>query len=220
MVAHWRPSAVQDKVEDKVSGPAQSTMMTSKPTPSPAPRRPRFLWRGLLIVLPALAMAVFGFLSLRQDRLLVRHQAAEQAEKIAEELVRAILPAGFTLNLHLPDPPAPPILSPQNDPVFGAAIHGIIAMLFDETGQLVFPQPPRWPLPEPLELDRLDPDQLELWTTARRELFRERRPGSGQVTVRSIPRAPAARTLRGAGPLSSVRVGIAHGAARSSDRTP
>jgi len=146
-------------------------MMTSKPTPSPAPSRPRFLWRGLLIVLPALAMAAFGFLSLRQDRLLVRHQAAEQAEKIAEELVRTILPAAFTLNLHLPDPPAPPILSPQNDPVLGAAIPGIIAMLFDETGQLVFPRPTRWPLPESLELDRLDPDQFELWTTARRELF-------------------------------------------------
>ena len=146
-------------------------MMTSQPTPSPAPKRPRFLWRGLLIVLPALAMAVFGFLSLRQDRLLVRHQAAEQAEKIAEDLVRSILPAAFTLNLQMPGPPAPSIFAPQNDPVLGAAIQGIIAMLFDGRGQPVFPQPPRWPLPEPLELDRLGPDQLNLWTTARRELF-------------------------------------------------
>ncbi len=168
--------------------------MTRKPMPSPAPSRPRFLWRGLLIVLPALAMAAFGFVSLRQDRLLVRHQAAEQAEKIAEELVQSILPAGFTLNLQMPDPPAPPILSPQNDPVLGAAIHGIIAMLFDETGQLVFPQPPHWPLPEPLELDRLDPEQLELWTTARRELFANGDPAVARLQFEAfLERRPPER---------------------------
>ena len=59
--------------------------MTGKGTPPVAGKQQRFLWRGLLIVLPALAMAGFGFVSLRQDRLLVRHQAAEQAEKDALE---------------------------------------------------------------------------------------------------------------------------------------
>ena len=146
-------------------------MMTGKGTSPLARKQQRFLWRGLLIVLPALAMAGFGFVSLRQDRLLVRHQAAEQAEKIAAELVQHVLPAAFTLDLRMPGPPAPSIFAPQDDPVLGAAIDGIIAMLLDDTGQLAFPLPPRWPMPEPLELDRLDPDQLHLWTAARRELF-------------------------------------------------
>ncbi|MCL4178794.1 MAG: HAMP domain-containing histidine kinase [Verrucomicrobia bacterium] len=146
-------------------------MMTGKGTPPVAGKQQRFLWRGLLIVLPALAMAGFGFVSLRQDRLLVRHQAAEQAEKIVAELVQHVLPAAFTLDLRMPGPPAPSIFAPQDDPVLGAAIDGIIAMLLDDAGQLAFPLPPRWPMPEPLELDRLDSDQLHLWTAARHELF-------------------------------------------------
>ena len=39
-----------------------------------------FLWQGLLIVLPVLVLAAVGLFSLRQDKLLVQHEAAERAQ--------------------------------------------------------------------------------------------------------------------------------------------
>jgi signal transduction histidine kinase len=132
-----------------------------------APKRPRFLWRGLLIVLPALAMAGFGFVSLRQDRLLARHQAAEEADKLALELIELILPAALRLDIGLPA-----LARPQDDPIMAARQDGLIVALLDDTGDLVHPPPFRWPIPEPLEFDMLSAEQLDRWETARRELFR------------------------------------------------
>ncbi len=42
-------------------------------------RQPRFLWRGLLIVVPVAVLAAFGMLSLRQDRRLVEGEVRERA---------------------------------------------------------------------------------------------------------------------------------------------
>src|SRR6266567_2324917 len=53
-------------------------------------RKPSFLWQALLIVVPVAVLAVFGFLSLRQDRLLAQREAAERAQTIADELVPKI----------------------------------------------------------------------------------------------------------------------------------
>src|SRR5947208_16014030 len=53
-------------------------------------RKPTFLWQALLIVLPVAVLAVFGFLSLRQDRLLAQREAAERAQIIADDLVPKI----------------------------------------------------------------------------------------------------------------------------------
>ena len=47
-------------------------------------RQPRFLWQGLLIMLPVAVLAAVGLLALRQDRQLVRHEAAERAQALAE----------------------------------------------------------------------------------------------------------------------------------------
>src|SRR5438128_407152 len=59
--------------------------------PRPArKRKPTFLWQALLIVLPVAVLAVFGFFSLRQDRLLAQREAAERAQTIADELAPKI----------------------------------------------------------------------------------------------------------------------------------
>src|SRR5262250_2639019 len=46
----------------------------------------RFFWQGLLILLPVLALAVAGFLSLRQDRILARHEAVDKAQAAADQI--------------------------------------------------------------------------------------------------------------------------------------
>ena len=50
-------------------------------------RKPAFLWQALLIVLPVAALVVFGFFSLRQDRILAQHEAADRAQPIADDLL-------------------------------------------------------------------------------------------------------------------------------------
>src|ERR1043166_2492226 len=49
--------------------------------------RPTFFWQGVLIVLPVVGLAGAGFMSLRQDRILAQHDAAEKAQALAEEVV-------------------------------------------------------------------------------------------------------------------------------------
>jgi signal transduction histidine kinase len=93
-----------------------------KPKPQ---QRPVFFWRGLLIVLPVVVLAAVGFVSLRQDRRLVEHEAIERAQDLADGLVPGLwhtlmiareseLPA-FTIGtageVSFP-PPLPPVLSP------------------------------------------------------------------------------------------------------------
>jgi signal transduction histidine kinase len=151
-------------------------MSGMQPTRVSAPKRPRFLWRGLLIVLPALAMAGFGFVSLRQDRLLARHQAAEEADKLAVELVELILPAALRLDIGLPAS-----ARPQDDPILAAQQDGLIVALLDDTGGLVHPPPFRWPKAAPLEFDMLSGEQLDRWETARRELFQGDDPSVAQA---------------------------------------
>ena len=53
-------------------------------------RKPTFFWQGLLIVLPIVVLAAVGFFSLRQDKLLARHDAAERAQTVADDLVPKI----------------------------------------------------------------------------------------------------------------------------------
>jgi signal transduction histidine kinase len=130
------------------------------------------LWRGLLIVLPALVMALFGFVSLRQDRLLVRHQAAEEAAALATHLVESYLPSALTMGLGQPpafdfEAPTPPF----HDPVLLAAQHEIVAVLSDVRGVMIYPPPLRWPSPEPLVLSELAEELRPAWTKACRGLW-------------------------------------------------
>jgi signal transduction histidine kinase len=147
-------------------------MISGKPARRLAGKRPRFLWRGLLIVLPALVMALFGFVSLRQDRLLVRHQAAEEAEQLAADLVRLKLPAALRLQLEFPRTPVvDDDLTPIDDPVLVASREGIVVCLLDDQGALRYPPAFRWPAPNPLVASELTDEFRPRWTTARREFF-------------------------------------------------
>ena len=88
-------------------------------------QRPVFLWRGLLIILPVVVLAAAGFVSLRQDRRLVEHEAIERAQDLADGLVPGLwhtlmiareseLPAftiGASGDTSFP-PSFPPVLSP------------------------------------------------------------------------------------------------------------
>jgi len=49
-------------------------------------QKPRFVWQALLILLPVMVLAAFGFVSLRQDKRLAQQEAVERAQAIAEQL--------------------------------------------------------------------------------------------------------------------------------------
>jgi TolA-binding protein len=108
-------------------------------------RKPTFLWQAVLILLPVLLLAVVGFFSLRQDRLLVQHEAAERAQTLAGNLV-ALVWGELT-----------------------AKGQGFESRAFkvDSTGQLVFP-PASAPVPDPQSFKSapLNPRQKDLWLAA------------------------------------------------------
>src|SRR5260370_23171934 len=52
--------------------------------------QPAFVGQALLILLPLLVLAVVSALSLRQDRILAEHEAAERAQAIADEILPKI----------------------------------------------------------------------------------------------------------------------------------
>lgn len=91
---------------------------------APPRRRPRFLWQGLLIVLPAILLAAFGLFSLRQDRLLAQHEAVEQAKAIATALAHVQLPQAFqaeSLALDAVTNPQTYRKRPEEDPILSLA---------------------------------------------------------------------------------------------------
>ena len=49
--------------------------------------KPTFLWQALLIVLPIIVLAIVGFFSLRQDKLLAQQEARERAQAIDRRFV-------------------------------------------------------------------------------------------------------------------------------------
>lgn len=132
--------------------------------------QPRFLWQGLLIVLPAAALTAFGILALRQDEQLIQQQAMEEARALAE---RAKQTPGFLAVA----PPAPEGIrhihpgsrSPDEDSIFAYAgqSHGWALCWLMNNGELLYPLP-RSALPQMAR--SLAPDSL---TAAQRELWRK-----------------------------------------------
>src|SRR5439155_25948684 len=51
---------------------------------------PAFVWQATLILLPVVVLAVFGLLSLRQDKILAQLEATERAQVIADDLAPKI----------------------------------------------------------------------------------------------------------------------------------
>jgi len=56
----------------------------------PGPRKPSFLWQGILILLPVVVLTVVGLYSLRQDRLLAEQDAKELGATTALRLAQAV----------------------------------------------------------------------------------------------------------------------------------
>jgi signal transduction histidine kinase len=113
---------------------------------SHTPRKPAFFWQGMLILLPVVVLAIIGVISLRQDKILAQHDAAERAQAIADDLAAKIW-NGLTAK-----EPSP--LNPSNGPAFEV----------DPAGQLIFPPAVApVPVPKPFNLAELNPEQTRLW---------------------------------------------------------
>src|SRR5512143_916187 len=107
-------------------------------------RKPLFLRQGLLILLPVAVLAVVGLYSLRQDRALARHDAADRAQALADVLAQKL----WTSLTALKEP--------------AHLDHN--AFQVDAAGKLVFPRPIRQgPLAGGLEPAALNADQSRLW---------------------------------------------------------
>lgn len=138
--------------------PNHSLQNHDKPSPDPglvlliigmnraANKKPTFLWQGLLIVAPVLLLAAIGALSAWRDKTLARHEAADRAQTIAEELLPKISAA---------------LLTPQAGQGFEFGV--------DSSGQLVFPVPySDVPMPHPLVVSTLSQIQADLWRAAQK----------------------------------------------------
>jgi signal transduction histidine kinase/tetratricopeptide (TPR) repeat protein len=112
-----------------------------------ANRKPAFWWQALLILLPVAVLAAAGFLSLRQDKVLAQHEAAERAQAIAEELVPKLWQGLAELN--------------------ATQRNGLPAFEVADDGRLIFP-PPYEPVPVPaaFNLAGLTGEQAQLWFLA------------------------------------------------------
>jgi signal transduction histidine kinase len=105
-------------------------------------RKRGFFWQGLLIVLPLVILANLGVFSLRQDRTLVRHEATERAQSIAQDLAERIW------NVHLLPKPA-------------------VILHVDQQGNLLYPRPVQPLRPQVYDPAALTSPQKNLWEKIR-----------------------------------------------------
>jgi hypothetical protein len=111
---------------------------------TPRQHPPRFFWQGVLILLPVVALAAAGLVSLWQDKALAQHEARERAQAHADDI------AGVLWS-RLTDRAA---LDEFKDHTFR----------LDASGQLVFPPPAAGlPAPRPFDSPSLDDRQAKLW---------------------------------------------------------
>src|SRR5829696_4417882 len=108
------------------------------------PRKSRnaLAWQAAVILLPVIALAALGAFYLRQDRLLVRHEAEERARILAQEIAEKLW-RGLTNS---------------------AGVAEEYALSIDADGKLLFPPPyEQAPAPQPLDLSKLTSEQTALW---------------------------------------------------------
>src|SRR5690348_12959233 len=127
-------------------------------------RRPTFWWQAALLLLPVGVLAVVGFLSLRQDKLLARQEAVQRADSLVQELASQIW-------LELTRP------APDNPHQFKV----------NQAAQLVFP-PPFDPNPTPhiLAPSALSPAGLRLWQAAQQTEAAGREPAQAITAYRDF----------------------------------
>jgi len=107
-------------------------------------RKATFFWQAVLILLPVAVLTAIGWASLRQDRILAEHDAREQAQALADQLVPTMW-TQFTA-------------SPGNES------SNEVVLRLDASGALVFPPPcDPAPVPAPLAATELAPEQAGLW---------------------------------------------------------
>src|SRR6266478_3909684 len=110
-------------------------------------QQPAFFGQALLILLPLAVLAAVSAFSLRQDRILAEHEAAERSQSIADDLLPKIW-SEVTATNHLG----------------GAETY---AFTVDAEGHLLSPPPlAPVPVPCPLDLASLTPAQRQAWQTA------------------------------------------------------
>src|SRR5690349_10385647 len=111
--------------------------------------KPSFLWQAVLITLPVVILAVLGFVSLRQDRLLARQEATERARALAETLAPRLWTELSLFN--------------------GKEVPAGRSFQVNSAGELVFPRtsPPMPPEPA-LNRKDLNRTQAGLWVEAQR----------------------------------------------------
>lgn len=106
-------------------------------------------WQAGLIILPVLLLAGLGAYYLRQDRILVRHEAEERARALATDITTKLWDA-------------------LRDPESRAATN---AFQVDARGTLIFPPPfERTPAPQPLDVSQLTPKQASIWQDYRADV--------------------------------------------------
>jgi signal transduction histidine kinase len=122
--------------------------MAQRHEPMKASRQPtpRFLWQGLLIVLPVVVLAGAGLFSIRQDRAMAQREAIEKAQAHADQIAD-ILWGELTESSSLGD----------------FTNH---TFRIDAQGRLIDPPPaPTVPVPQTPDLSTLSESQLRLWHT-------------------------------------------------------
>jgi signal transduction histidine kinase len=114
-------------------------------------REPRFLWRGLLIVLPVVVLASIGILSLRQDQRLVDSDVRARARQFADEAVGRLWKKLLD--------------QPSTSSAWRAGYPSSVAILhLSAQGELILPVPySQVPVPNPVDSTRLDSGQATLW---------------------------------------------------------
>jgi signal transduction histidine kinase len=106
-----------------------------------------FVWQAVLILLPVAVLAVIGWASLRQDKILAEHDARERAQAIADQLLPALWNDLLT---------APATETPER-----------VVFKIDDEGRLISPPPyDPTPVPEPFSLAELSPKQARLWAAS------------------------------------------------------
>jgi signal transduction histidine kinase len=131
-------------------------------------RQPTFFWQGILIICPAVLLAGFGLMSLRQDRLLAEHEAVQQARSIATNLVHSRLPAALLADQALTSEDS--LIKagserPQDDPLLRLNKSDPPRIAFNAQHETLFPgEYSGWPDPQPLDLSELSAELLSLWT--------------------------------------------------------
>ena len=110
-------------------------------------RKPVLFWQAVLILLPVVVLAIVGFISLRQDRLIARREAADRAQAVADDLLLKLWTAFTNSN--------------------AAGTNEGHSFQIDSSEHLLFPQALEpAPTPQPFAQAELTPEQRRLWQSA------------------------------------------------------